>query len=244
MRLPVSRRAALGGLLVLAVLVAVPVVWPRVLDRSTVAAPAPASATPTGSVSGTASPSPTPTASPSESPTASRTPTPTRTATPTRTTVAAKPPVEPAPTRTSRPAPTTPPAATTSTSEAQQVLRLTNAERADAGCAPLAWSAKLASAAVAHSTDLATHDYFSHTSRDGRTFSARITAAGYAWSRVAENIATGQPTPAAVVASWMSSAGHRANILDCRLTQLGVGVARSAATGHRPYWTQDFGTPR
>ena len=38
--------------------------------------------------------------------------------------------------------------------------------------------------------------------------------------------------------SWMASAGHRANVLDCRLTRLGVGVAQGAGG---PLWTQVFG---
>jgi uncharacterized protein YkwD len=54
----------------------------------------------------------------------------------------------------------------------------------------------------------------------------------------AENIAEGQQTPAAVMTAWMNSAGHRANILDCSLTTLGVGVATGSGG---PWWTQDFG---
>jgi uncharacterized protein YkwD len=66
-------------------------------------------------------------------------------------------------------------------------------------------------------------------------------AQGYRFHRAAENIAAGQPSPAAVVAAWMGSSGHRANIVDCRLTELGVGVAVGGS--YRVYWTQDFGTP-
>ena len=68
----------------------------------------------------------------------------------------------------------------------------------------------------------------------------RLRAAGYrtdgGW---AENIASGYGNPAAVMAGWMASPGHRANILNCSLRALGVGVARS--DGGRLYWTQDFG---
>jgi uncharacterized protein YkwD len=42
----------------------------------------------------------------------------------------------------------------------------------------------------------------------------------------------------------MRSPGHRANILNCRLRQLGVGYASNSASTYRTYWTQDFGTPR
>ena len=66
---------------------------------------------------------------------------------------------------------------------------------------------------MVHAQDMATRGYFDHTTPEGVTFDARITAAGYAWSRAAENIAAGQRDPAAVMAAWMDSAGHRRNIL-------------------------------
>ena len=53
----------------------------------------------------------------------------------------------------------------------------------------------------------------------------------------AENIARGQADAAAVMDAWMDSAGHRANILDCSLTRLGVGIADG---GGGPWWTQLF----
>ncbi len=84
---------------------------------------------------------------------------------------------------------------------------------------------------------MATKDYFSHTSLDGSSMSDRIDRQGYAWRRLAENIAAGYPSPEAVVEGWMNSPGHRANILNCDLTEIGVGH-------YQRYWTQNFGTPR
>ena len=56
-----------------------------------------------------------------------------------------------------------------------------------------------------------------------------------------ENIAAGQPTVTAVMDAWMASPGHKANILNCAYTDIGVGYAvNSSGT---PYWTQDFGKP-
>ncbi|MBM0239775.1 CAP domain-containing protein [Micromonospora sp. ATA32] len=63
---------------------------------------------------------------------------------------------------------------------------------------------------------------------------------GYAWRSYGENVAWNQKTPAAVMDAWMNSPGHRANILNCGFTEIGVGIA----TSNGPYWTQDFGTPR
>jgi uncharacterized protein YkwD len=89
---------------------------------------------------------------------------------------------------------------------------------------------------------MAARGYFSHTTPDGVTFSTRISNAGYQWSMAAENIAKGQPTPAAVMQAWMNSAGHRTNILNCGYRNLGVGLAYDAS--RTPVWTQDFGTSR
>ncbi|MGW4808733.1 CAP domain-containing protein, partial [Kitasatospora sp. NPDC004272] len=124
---------------------------------------------------------------------------------------------------------------------AQQVLDLVNSERAKAGCGPLGANAKLATAALRHSEDMAARNFFDHTNPDGAGPQQRIDAVGYAWSGWGENIARGQKDAAAVMDSWMNSSGHRANILNCGFTELGVGV--HLGTGG-PWWTQDFGTPR
>lgn len=121
----------------------------------------------------------------------------------------------------------------------QQVVQLVNAQRAKVGCRALVTDARLARAAQAHSADMARRRYFSHTSPDGRTFVQRIRAQGYMGTRLGENIAAGYRTPSTVMAAWMKSAGHRANILNCRYTAIGVGYATGGPYG--TYWTQDFG---
>jgi uncharacterized protein YkwD len=152
----------------------------------------------------------------------------------------------PAPSRTgprpNPPAPSTAPAP--SGGVTTQVVTLTNAERAKAGCGPLAVNATLTAVAQAHSQDMATKNYFDHNSQDGRTPFDRMTAAGYRYSTAAENIAAGQRTPQDVMTAWMNSAGHRANILNCALKQIGVGYATGSSSQYGVYWTQDFGTPR
>jgi uncharacterized protein YkwD len=122
------------------------------------------------------------------------------------------------------------------------VVALVNTERAKVGCPALTVDTRLVSAASRHSADMAARGYFSHTTPEGVTFSTRISNAGYRWSMAAENIAKGQPTPAAVMQAWMNSAGHRANILNCGYRNLGVGLAYDA--GRTPVWTQEFGTTR
>jgi uncharacterized protein YkwD len=122
-----------------------------------------------------------------------------------------------------------------------QVATLVNQERAKAGCKPLTVDSRLVTAARGHSQDMATRNYFDHNTPEGVTPWTRITNAGYRFSSAAENIASGQATPATVMTAWMNSPGHRANILNCNLRNIGVGLAYNAK--HTPYWTQDFGTP-
>ena len=120
-------------------------------------------------------------------------------------------------------------------STAAQVISLVNNERAKAGCAPLAEEEHLTKAAQNYSDQMSAGNFFSHTSPDGTTFDQRIKAAGYP-KPGAENIAKGQTSAAQVMNDWMHSDGHRANILNCSLTKIGVGVTTAGW-----YWVQDFG---
>jgi uncharacterized protein YkwD len=82
-------------------------------------------------------------------------------------------------------------------------------------------------------------NFFSHTGSNGSTFVTRLAQAGYTTGASAENIAWGYRTPDEVVTGWMTSPGHRANILDCKSVAVGVGLVLAAdGTAH---WTQDFG---
>jgi uncharacterized protein YkwD len=116
---------------------------------------------------------------------------------------------------------------------AAQVVALVNEER-PSRC-PLTVDDRLTASAQGHSSDMADQNYFSHTSKDGRTFDQRIKAAGYPRPG-AENIAKGQRTAAQVMESWMDSPGHRDNILNCSYKAIGVAVDTRGF-----YWTQNFG---
>lgn len=123
----------------------------------------------------------------------------------------------------------------------KQVVDLVNAERADAGCPALTVDDRLVAAAEAHAVDMVARQYFDHTSPDGSTPSSRAAAAGYP-GPVAENIATGYGTAAAVVEGWMDSPDHRANILDCDQRVTGVGHDPGSLPGYAPgTWVQVFG---
>ncbi|XVV01217.1 CAP domain-containing protein [Actinosynnema sp. CA-248983] len=174
----------------------------------------------------------------SPSPSSASSTTPTTTTTTETTTTPPEPPPTTTTTETPPPAPPVAPAKTEVELAEAKVFNLTNAERAANGCPALGIDERLDKAARGHSEDMAAQNYFSHTSKDGRTFADRIKAAGYP-SPGAENIAAGQRTPEAVVKGWMESPGHRANILNCKLKTLGVGMARGGSYG--VYWTQNFG---
>ncbi|MFB9253813.1 CAP domain-containing protein [Sphaerisporangium melleum] len=116
-------------------------------------------------------------------------------------------------------------------------VRLTNRERTLRGCAPLRIDARLTRSARAHSRDMASRNYFGHNSPGGSGPWDRMARAGYANS-AAENIARGYETAEEAVRGWMSNSGHRRNILNCRITTVGVGVAYGSGD---IWWTQDFG---
>jgi uncharacterized protein YkwD len=129
-------------------------------------------------------------------------------------------------------------AVTPATTLETQVVAHTNTERAKHGCKALIVSPGLTKAARGHSSDMAKYNYFSHTGRNGSTFTARVKAAGYA-PAVGENIAWGYTGTTGVMTGWMNSPGHRKNILNCKAAKIGVGVARDAKG--TIYWTQEFG---
>jgi uncharacterized protein YkwD len=135
---------------------------------------------------------------------------------------------------------------TGSGSFSDRVLALTNFYRSQSGLQPLQLNAKLTAAAQAHSQDMALNDFFSHTGSDGSTSSSRIQSTGYLYSAVGENIAEGYATPEEVVQAWMNSPGHRANILNPSLREMGVGFyfleSDPGAVQYHYYWTEDFGT--
>jgi uncharacterized protein YkwD len=112
-----------------------------------------------------------------------------------------------------------------------------------AAAAPLRWNTKLFNAAAGHSADMAANNYFSHTSRDGRTFSQRITNAGYAWSNAGENIAAGQTSVDQVMTAWVNSPGHCANLMNKNYTEVGVSCVKNDSSTYKYYWTMELARP-
>jgi uncharacterized protein YkwD len=135
---------------------------------------------------------------------------------------------------------------------AAATLCLLNAERAAHDLAQLAPAAQLEAAAREHATAMVAGGFFAHESPDGRTLLDRLRAAGWLhgagdWT-AGEDIAWGSGelgTPAGVVAAWMASPGHRANILTPGFDEVGVGIAAGApvpgVAGVTATYVADFG---
>lgn len=142
--------------------------------------------------------------------------------------------------------PATADAAALPTNHAQfvaKVFELTNAERRKVGAPALTTNAALTRAAQGYAVTLADNPgCFGHSC--GSSLTQRLSSAGYTSPRAwGENIAWGYTTPEAVVAAWMGSSSHRANILSRTFKEIGVGLTSSTlpSTKGRLYWVQDFG---
>ena len=144
-------------------------------------------------------------------------------------------------TTTTTKATTTPTAATTTTPTTEdlclQVAAIVNQERAANGVAPLTYDTELAKLAQIRAQELTVS--FSHTRPDGTMCIELMTQNGISYRAAAENIAYGQRTPEQVMNSWMNSEGHRKNILNADLKNIGVGCYEKNGT---KYWVQLFVT--
>lgn len=131
------------------------------------------------------------------------------------------------------------------------MLALVNTARAEAGCEALVPEARLMRAAEGHARAMAEQDFFSHTGADGSSAARRVSAQGYRWGLVGENIAAGSSSAPEAFATWAASPGHRANMLTCAFVQTGIAVVHQADDQPLPgngwamhhYWVQVFGSP-
>ncbi|RFP88364.1 CAP domain-containing protein [Rhodobacteraceae bacterium 63075] len=97
--------------------------------------------------------------------------------------------------------------------------------RAEQGLGPVKANPKLELAAERHAQDMARRGFFSHTGSNGSSVGKRARRAGYRFCVIAENIAKGQRSAAEAMRSWMASPGHRRNMLDRRIKEIGVARA-------------------
>ena len=168
---------------------------------------------------------------PTEVPTPEPTVTPAPTATPTP-----EPTLTPTPTATSTPKPTPTPAPTevppftdedyttgSITAQEENAFLLLNQDRAANGRSALELDPALCDLARLKSRDMYLNNYFSHTSPTYGSAAQMLSAYGYAFTSVGENIAH-HATVEKAQAAFMSSSGHRQNILGSQWTKVGIGV--------------------
>ena len=131
---------------------------------------------------------------------------------------------------------TTTASANVNSSTAKELLNLVNKARAENGLSALTLNSNLSAVAQKKAEDMKNNNYFSHTSPTYGSPFDMIKNAGINYKTAGENIAKGQKTAEAVFNAWMNSSGHRANILNSRFTQMGIGVT----DGSNKYWSQMF----
>lgn len=155
-------------------------------------------------------------------------------------------PIQSASLESQTPIPENPPPASTNNNLINQVLELTNQERARAGLEPFQLSTQLSNICQDHCWDMAHNDFFSHTGSNGSSGVERAEAKGYPYPYVGENIAAGYSTPESVVTAWMNSPGHRKNILNPYYKEIGIGYYHlendTGNVNYKDYWTQNFST--
>lgn len=124
----------------------------------------------------------------------------------------------------------------------REMLERLNTIRRGIGLAPLDLDPRLTGAAQAHADDMLARTFYNHLSPEGTTPRQRVQAAGFATDLVAENIAAGQTSVEDALGAWLHSTEHRRNLLDPRLTHLGVGMALGNwEHRYKVLWVQNFG---
>ena len=101
----------------------------------------------------------------------------------------------------------------------------------------ISWNSKLYLAANGHSRDMATHNLFSHTGSDNSSTGTRVTATGYNWKAVAENISGGTDTPEQTIDRWVASPGHCHNLMNPVYSEIGMACIVNRTSEYEIYWT-------
>lgn len=123
------------------------------------------------------------------------------------------------------------------------MLDAINLLRGDRGLPTLRPEPRLYATAEAHALDLLRHGLQGHEGSDGSLPQDRATRAGYPWILIGENVATGFGSASAVVAGWMASPPHRANLLTPDLREVGIANQPGEGTAG-PVWVLVLGRRR
>ena len=95
-----------------------------------------------------------------------------------------------------------------------------------------------------YADNMANYDFFAHEGLDGLSVDGRVTAEGYTWSHVGENIAAGYFSAESVIDGWMNSEGHCKNMMNANFTEVGLACTVNGDSTYKTYWVQNFAKPR
>jgi uncharacterized protein YkwD len=102
---------------------------------------------------------------------------------------------------------------------------------------PLRWNNQLEAAAMRHANDMASNKHFDHIGTDNSEFDDRISATGYKWMEIGENIAFGYDMIGTTIQGWINSTSHCKQMMSPKVEELG-------AAKNGKYWVQEFGKQR
>ncbi len=112
-----------------------------------------------------------------------------------------------------------------------EVIRLTNEKRQQAGLSTLSTSSTLSQAAQAKGADMLNKDYWAHVSPDGTQPWKFFTDFGYKYRYAGENLARDFQDPASAVEAWMASPSHKENLLSSKYKEIGIAVVEGDLAG-------------
>lgn len=126
---------------------------------------------------------------------------------------------------------------------AGQTASLVSAYRAQHGLGPVGVDSRLMQAAATHARTMGQRDRIGHGV--GGSLPRRVSAAGYDWGAAAENLGAGYSSLDAAMAGWRNSAGHRRNLLNPNVTEIGVAAVRTpSGSKHDTYWALILAAPK
>ena len=126
--------------------------------------------------------------------------------------------------------------------DASRAAAMISAYRSQSGLGRVRVNSKLMAAARDYARAMGQRDKISHGI--GGSLPRRVSAAGYDWGAAAENLGAGYGSLDRVIAGWKASAGHRRNLLNPNVTEMGIAaVAAPPGSKHRDYWALIMAAP-
>ena len=128
-----------------------------------------------------------------------------------------------------------------------QLLSNTNSQRSANGKPALSLNGKLSNAAQTKANDMASRNYWSHNTPDGKAPWYFVEQAGYSYSKAGENLAYGFGTSSETITGWMNSPTHKDNMLDGSFTEVGFGFIDASSynnSGQQTIVVAMYGQPQ